>query len=178
MSIAFCSFCMFITITLKYLMCFTLTKFHYSKYNFITPTISLQWDFTVLCCPQFTVEYWQLHPVYKNHCTYPWHFGVARANAGSMFASYTLLTMEFPSSAITLRISGSHASSVSERTLLWWTPRLRWTPEHSKKRNAHNFQKKSVRYPCAGCWKTVVNSHALKSELQFCQKCWPLVYIQ
>ena len=83
----FCGFCMFITITLKYLMCFTLTKFYNSKYNFIMPTISLQWDFTVLCCPPFTPEYWHLHPGYKNRCTYPWHFGVARANAGSMFAS-------------------------------------------------------------------------------------------
>jgi hypothetical protein len=39
----FCSFCMFITTTLKYLMWFTLTKFHYSKYNFTIPTISLQY---------------------------------------------------------------------------------------------------------------------------------------
>jgi hypothetical protein len=37
---------MYITIILKFFMCFNITKFHYNKYNCITPTILLYKDFT------------------------------------------------------------------------------------------------------------------------------------
>jgi hypothetical protein len=46
--VSFSFFYMCLTIILTFLMCFSVTKFRYNEYNFVTRTISLYWYFTVV----------------------------------------------------------------------------------------------------------------------------------
>lgn len=56
--------------------------------------------------------------VQKYITSYLSHLGMARTNVFGTFFSYTSFTTALPNSAITFKISSSHASSLSERTLL------------------------------------------------------------
>lgn len=46
-------------------------------------------------------------------------------------SSYILFPTVLPKRSITSIVSDSHLSSMTDRTLLTWTPKLRWIPEHS-----------------------------------------------
>jgi len=47
---------MYVTIILKFVTCFSITKLNYNKYDFITHTIMLHPDFTVLIA-----KWWPFH---------------------------------------------------------------------------------------------------------------------